>query len=169
MRQFVTIFAVVANLTLLDAIVKESAVYFLKAKATITVLPRFFSLAYVENRGCAWGMFQGHVWPLAIFGIAIFALLVWKRKTFFYSALQRSNSKSLRFLLGFAECLIYSGIIGNLIDRFYRGYVIDMFDFHWDTHHFPCFNCADSYLTVGWIILLAVNLFIGDGKKESVK
>ena len=51
--------AAVANLVLADAVVKELSAGFLKAKSAIAVIPGFFNLAYVENRGCAWGMFQG--------------------------------------------------------------------------------------------------------------
>ena len=77
--------AVVAALNLLavDAVVKEVSVARLKGAAAVPVIPGFFDLAYVENRGCAWGMFQGHVWPLAVFGLAALAFLVWKRRSFF--------------------------------------------------------------------------------------
>ena len=41
------------------------------------------------------------------------------------------------------------------IDRVFRGYVIDMFDFHWGPHHFPCFNLADTLIcvSVGLLVL----------------
>jgi len=143
MRRFVITFAAVANLVLADAVVKEIAAHALKGKAAISVIPGFFDLAYVENRGCAWGMFQGSVWPLAAFGVAALAFLVWKRRAVFGDA-------------WLAPILLYAGIIGNLIDRVVRGYVIDMFDFHWKSaYHFPCFNVADVCICVaaGLIIL----------------
>ena len=54
-----------------------------------------------------------------------------------------------------AEALLYAGILGNVIDRLFRGYVIDMLDFHWGPHHFPCFNLADTFIcvSVGLMIL----------------
>ena len=70
MRRFVTIFAVVANLALADAITKEIAAARLKGAAAVSVIPGFFDLAYVENRGAAWGIFQGRVGPLAAFAVA---------------------------------------------------------------------------------------------------
>ena len=45
-------------------------------------------------------------------------------------------------------------IIGNVIDRLFRGYVIDMFDFHWGVHHYPCFNVADVLICVSVGLLL---------------
>jgi signal peptidase II len=53
-----------------------------------------------------------------------------------------------------AEHLLYAGIIGNLIDRVYYRFVVDMFDFHWGVHHFPCFNVADSCITAAAFILI---------------
>ena len=143
--------AVVAALNLLavDAVVKEISVARLKGAAAVSVIPGVFDLAYVENRGCAWGLFQGQVWPLAAFAAVAFALLVWKRKSVF--------PRGVWGLV--AEHLLYAGILGNLIDRLYYRFVVDMFDFHWGVHHFPCFNVADSCITVAAGILIACSLF----------
>ena len=143
-KRFLTLFAVVATLVLADAITKELAAEYLKGSAAVSVIPNLFNLAYVENRGCAWGMFQGQVWPLAIFGLVALAFLIWKRKSVFGSGR----------LAAIVEPLLYAGIIGNVIDRFFRGFVIDMFDFHWGIHHYPCFNVADS------LICIAVGLML---------
>ena len=51
-----------------------------------------------------------------------------------------------------------AGIVGNVIDRLFRGFVIDMFDFHWGVHHFPCFNIADSCICVAVGLLLLMSL-----------
>lgn len=144
MHRFWATLAVVANLVLVDAVVKELAAGFLKGAAAVSVIPGFFNLAYVENRGCAWGLFQGRVWPLAVFGIAALAFLIWKRKSVF------GGGKCAAV----AECLLYAGIVGNLIDRIARGYVIDMFDVHWGVHHFPCFNVADSCICIAAGLLI---------------
>ena len=144
MRTFVTIFAVVANLALADAITKEIAAARLKGAAAVSVIPGFFNLAYVENRGAAWGIFQGRVGPLAAFAVVALAVLVWKRRDLFMT-----ESSGWRRAAGrFAEWFVYAGIVGNLLDRVVRGYVIDFLDFHWGVHHFPCFNLADVYICV---------------------
>jgi signal peptidase II len=144
-RRLILTLVVAIHLVLVDALVKEFAVVRLKDEAAISVIPGFFDLAYVENRGCAWGMFQGQVWPLAVFGALALAVIIWKRKEFF------GEGKAAAV----AEVLLYAGIIGNLIDRVFRGYVIDFLDFHWYSHHFPCFNLADSFICIaaGMMIL----------------
>ena len=150
MKRLLITVAVVLNLVLADAVVKELACGLLGPAAsngprTVEVVPGLFNLAYVENRGCAWGMLQGRVWPLAAFGLAALAVLVWKRRSFFGPGR----------LAAAAEPLLYAGITGNLIDRVFRGHVVDMFDFHWGIHHFPCFNIADSLIciSVGMLVL----------------
>lgn len=156
MKRLVIIFAVALNLVLADAVVKELAAGFLKGAAAVEVIPGFFNLAYVENRGCAWGMLQGQVWPLAVFAAAAFAFLVWKRKSVF------GEGRLART----AETLLYAGIVGNLIDRAFRGYVIDMFDFHWRTYHFPCFNIADICISAAAVLMMATAFFPATGNKN---
>ena len=163
MKRFLILFAVVANLVLADAITKELAAGYLKGSAAVSVIPNLFNLAYVENRGCAWGMFQGQIWPLAVFGLVALAFLIWKRKSVFSS----STSTSFLHLSAIAEPLLYAGIIGNVIDRLFRGYVVDMFDFHWGVHHFPCFNVADSLICIAVGLMLLASLF--EGRKKQAK
>ena len=155
-KRFLILFAAVSNLVLADAVIKELAAGYLKDAAAISVIPGLFNLAYVENRGCAWGMFQGQVWPLAIFGLVALAFLIWKRRSIF--TFQTSKPSKLPNLGTVAEPLLYAGIIGNVIDRLFRGYVIDMFDFHWGIHHFPCFNLADSCICVAVGLLLLASI-----------
>ena len=149
MRRLLVTAAVVLNLVLADAVAKELARGLLGPSAergprVVKVVPGFFDLAYVENRGCAWGLLQGRVWPLAAFGAAALAFLVWRRKDVFAPGR----------LAAAAEPLLYAGIVGNLVDRVFRGYVIDMLDFHWGPHHFPCFNLADTLICVAVGLLM---------------
>ena len=156
MRRFLIVFAVVANLVLVDAVSKEIAAALLKGRAAVSVIPGLFSLAYVENRGCAWGMLQGHVWPLAIFAFFALGVMVWKRKPIFPPGGWGAA----------AEVMLYAGVIGNLVDRLSRGCVVDMFDFHWGVHHFPVFNVADSFITVAAAILIVHGLFAKSGSPK---
>ncbi|MCR5750733.1 MAG: signal peptidase II [Kiritimatiellae bacterium] len=153
MRRLLLVFAAVANILLADALTKELAAGYLKGSAAVSVIDGFFNLAYVENRGCAWGMLQGQSWPLAAFGVLALALLVWKRQSVFFEPGRTGWGRGLGAV---AEPLLYAGIVGNLIDRVFRGYVIDFLDFHWgEAYHFPCFNIADVCITLAAAFLLA--------------
>ena len=159
MKRALILFAAVAHLVLLDAVVKELAAGYLKGSAAVSVIPGLFNLAYVENRGCAWGLFQGQVWPLAVFGLVALAFLIWKRKSVFGGREAEDGRRCLARLSAVAEPLLYAGIVGNVIDRMFRGHVIDMFDFHWGVHHFPCFNVADSLICIAVGLMLLASLF----------
>ena len=143
------------NLLLADAVVKEASVARLKGVEPVAVVPGLFSLAYVENRGCAWGMFQGHVWPLAAFGLLALAFLAWRRADMFGAG---QPADAAAWAAAAAEPLLYAGIAGNVVDRLFRGFVVDMFDAHWGVRHFPCFNLADSYITIAVALLLLAPL-----------
>ncbi len=156
LRRIILFSAAVVNLLLVDQFVKAASVSCLSGNPSVEVIPDLFNLTYVENRGCAWGMLQGHVWPLAVFSIIVMGLLVWKRKSIF----PRGGLGVL------AEILLYAGILGNMLDRLVRGCVVDMFDFHWGVHHFPVFNVADSYITVAAALMLILGFFQKDGQKQ---
>ena len=144
LKRFVFSFAAVMNLLLLDQVVKEFAVRRLKGESAVPVIPNLFNLGYVENRGMAWGLMQGYVWPLAIFACLAIIVLVWKRRAIFPAGAVGT----------IAELLLHAGILGNLIDRLARGCVVDMFDFYWGVHHFPCFNLADTFITIAAGLLI---------------
>ncbi len=151
------------HLLVIDALTKELAIHHL-AGGSVPVIPGFFNLTYVENRGCAWGMFQGQVWPLAVFAISVMALLVWRRKDFFITEGPSWCVKASCV----AETLLYAGIIGNLIDRVWRGYVVDFLDFHWgDAYHFPCFNVADILITCSAFLLIFLSFAAAKHEKKS--
>jgi signal peptidase II len=64
--------------------------------------------------------------------------------------------------------LIVGGAVGNVIDRVFRGHVVDFLSFHWDRWFFPAFNVADSAITVGAVILLVESFFEGRRKKKII-
>jgi signal peptidase II len=59
-----------------------------------------------------------------------------------------------RFWLQTPLSLVMGGAIGNLIDRWRHGYVIDFVDVYWKSYHWPMFNVADSAISVGVCLLL---------------
>lgn len=157
MKRLLIVALAVANLLSLDLVTKKFAAGCLKGSAAVSVIDGFFDFAYVENRGCAWGMFQGHVWPLAVFGLAALVFLVWKRREIFASSR----------ISQIAEPLLYAGILGNLIDRVGRGYVIDFVDLHWGrAYRFPCFNVADVCITLAAAFLLIASLRTKKGSHD---
>ena len=111
----------------------------------------FFRLTHTHNTGSAFGLFQGHNFPLilvAIFGVGVLVLV-------YYSQKRRTN------LLRVSLALQIGGALGNLIDRVRLGHVTDFLD----VGPWPVFNIADSSIVVGLVILGWI--FLGPGNRVS--
>ncbi|SDI42104.1 signal peptidase II [Streptococcus equinus] len=104
-------------------------------------LPGIFSLTYLRNYGAAFSILQNQQWFFTVITFAVVGAACY----YFVKNLQGN------FCLLFGLLLIISGGLGNFIDRVRLGYVVDMV--HLDFMNFAIFNVADSYLTVGVIIL----------------
>lgn len=115
----------------------------------LSVIPGFFNIVLVKNRGIAFGILnqmKPGLFPIFLLAAMIAAIGV---ILFFFWA--RKNQTWV--LIGLS--LILGGAVGNLIDRVRLGYVIDFLDFFLAGHHWPAFNVADSAVTVGtfWLLL----------------
>lgn len=91
--------------------------------------------------GAGFGIMQNQVLLLILISIAVLVGIIWYRK-----------KMQIQEIIPFA--LITGGLIGNLIDRIFRGHVIDFLDFFITTHHWPAFNIADIALVVGVGLLI---------------
>ena len=108
------------------------------------VLGNFFRLTYIHNPGAAFGLNMGS--PLLHTAFAFLALGV---LIYLYRSLT-ANERLLRLAL----CLVLGGAVGNIIDRLYLGKVVDFFDFGLGDLRWPIFNFADSFVTVGVLLLI---------------
>lgn len=142
-RQWLLPFVVVL-VVLLDQISKWIVILSLLENQSIAMIPGFFHLTLIHNKGIAFGLFHEGAWLLlaAIFlGILVLIFLAYK-----------TRQESFLFRMSFA--FVLGGAIGNLIDRLARGAVVDFLDFRiW-----PVFNLADSFITVGVFILIVTLL-----------
>lgn len=137
----------------LDRISKVWVLSYLKPKVNIDILP-FFKLTYVQNTGAAFGSFQnGNTALIFVSLIILFALIKYRKEIF---VLGKIASYGWLFIVG--------GALGNLYDRIFIGYVIDFINFVvW-----PVFNVADSFITVG-AIMLALCIFKDEYRKFKQK
>jgi len=76
------------------------------------------------------------------------------------------KTRNTHFLHCLSYSLIFAGAVGNLIDRFSMNYVVDFFDFFWESHHFAAFNIADSSISIAAGILIFELLFLQNKKEE---
>lgn len=141
-----------------DQITKYLAVKYLSIRATLPIWEGVFHLTYSENTGAAFGILKGHRWVFLVFStIAICVLTVYLFRGISYLSDKREDGSypPLAPLGGVAIAMIVSGGIGNMIDRTLAGYVVDFIDVR--LINFAYFNIADSFVTVG-ALLLGVHL-----------
>lgn len=125
---------------------------------SITLIPNILSLNYVENIGGAFGILMTRIFLIGVnltIIVTVWKLMVSKKYQFGHNA-----------KLGMA--LIIAGGIGNVIDRIFRGYVIDYIDIS-EMFNYPVFNFADICIVVGVIIVMVTILINTVKSQESVK
>ena len=129
----------------------------MESDEVIHVIGDFLRIVHVENSGAAFGLFEGSRRFLLIFPAVIIAGAV-------YLIFRDLGSDLKGRLSKVSLALVASGGIGNMIDRFARGSVIDFLDFHWqEVYHYPSFNVADMAISVGVCLYVAYAFF---GKKK---
>ena len=133
-------------LVAVDQLTKLYALNVVKPNGTITVIDNFYYFVYVENRGAAFGMLQNRQWFFIIVTLIIFAV--------FAVVLYRYKIEGKLFFAAFV--LVVGGGIGNLIDRIFRGYVVDFLQFSFFA---PVCNLADYFITVGAALLIISVMF----------
>jgi len=143
-------FLTVVLLTALDQITKLWAVKSLRPFGEIPIIEGVFNLRYVENTGAAFSILQGKTILLTVIPIVACVFMV-------YILLTKKISSRLG---SWGITLILSGALGNLIDRIFRGAVVDMFDF--ELINFPVFNVADICVTVGAVLFFIYAIFFYD-------
>lgn len=108
-----------------------------------------FSLNYIQNLGAAWGMFSAYPKTLVIFRIGVISLLM-----VYLLFINKEKSKFFPLLL------VGTGAIGNIIDFFLYGHVVDMLHFRFWGYTPFIFNLADSMISIGIGWLLLVNFIL---------
>lgn len=134
----------------LDQFTKFLAVKYLKEQKPFIIWENVFELRYLENRGAAFGIMQGQKLFFVIFTSIALVGIVW-----FY--LKKIPADKKYFFLDVISILLFSGAIGNLIDRVSLNYVVDFFYFV--LIDFPIFNVADIYVTVAAFAMFGLGLF----------
>ncbi len=128
---------------------------------SINIFKGFFQIFYAKNSGAIWGLFHNHsnsIIPKIITLTSTIAVLI---LIFFFLKVNPKHKLellSLSFIIG--------GAIGNIIDRIHQGFVVDFLDFHINSYHWPTFNIADSFITIG-VIILAISIWKGKKSQQN--
>lgn len=136
-------FILISILVTVDQIIKWISRTKLEKFESYPVIDGFFHFTYIENRGAAFGILQDKTWFFVLITLLVIGYMIY---------FTQKNKKNIDKKLIFVLSLITAGAIGNLIDRIWLGFVVDMFDFRgiWQF----VFNFADACVVVGGILLI---------------
>ncbi|WDD36274.1 signal peptidase II (plasmid) [Nostoc sp. UHCC 0926] len=131
---------------ILDQLTKYLVAQTFSFGQTLPLLPGVFHLTYVSNTGAAFSLLSGKIEWLRWFSLGFSLALM---ASAWFSSMR---TKEVQFGLGF----LLAGTLGNTVDRFLLGYIIDFLDFR--LTNLPVFNLADLLITMG-IAFMFVNFF----------
>ena len=144
-------FIIIVSTVILDQLTKwwASASLATIPTGSLTLLPGILELRYVENRGAAFSM----MWGKTSFFITVSAIVV-TLLTFYLIRYRASENLITRI----AIASVIGGALGNMIDRIFHGYVVDMINPLFV--RFAVFNVADIFVTCGTILLVFLLAFV---------
>lgn len=146
----------IAGILILDRVTKIAVEQLLALHQSVPVIRGFFHITLVHNTGAAFGLFRNWVILLALVSVCVLSFL--------WVSMVKAHATPRLSAYRLPLALVFGGALGNLVDRIFRGYVIDFIDWRiW-----PVFNIADSAITVG-AVLLAVSLIRDDLRERNIK
>jgi signal peptidase II len=151
MKRHLPFLGLIAGLVALDQAAKAVVIKLIPFYGNVSVIPGFFAISHIHNRGAIFGTFDRSGSPIVTILLAaasLFALVMVVVYFFRTPASQMGMKVSL--------ALIMAGALGNFIDRIGRGYVVDFMEFHVRRAYFPTFNVADSCITIGALLLILI-------------
>ena len=144
----------VALLVGLDQLTKYLVITNVKPVDAVPVIDNILQFRYVENTGAAFSILSEKTWLLSLVtGVLIVGALV-------YLFVTKPKSK----LLITSIILVVSGGLGNLVDRLFRGYVVDFIEYLF--MEYAVYNFADILVTIG-AVLLVIAIFLDKGETDA--
>lgn len=130
-------------LLIIDQVIKWIAI---ASNINLVLIPNVLELNIVQNTGGAFGIGQGNIGTFIITNIIVLGIIIR-----FICIQKDMMDKQTMYIL----FIILAGGFGNVIDRLFRGYVVDFINI-FPAINFPRFNLADMYITLGWVALAFV-------------
>lgn len=155
-QKFLVVALISALVIGLDQYTKHLVVTSMPLYGRIELIPGVLDLIHIRNPGIAFGLLKqfGSQYKLA-------AMLLVSAVALVLLAVLVTQVKKNQKLQLLCLSLILGGAVGNLIDRFRLGEVVDFIDAHWrNLYHWPAFNVADSAITVGIVLMLLDELVL---------
>lgn len=113
---------------------------------------KILNIIFIKNYGLIFGLYENEkIWNYIFFNIVNIIFLIILILLIYYFYINKTLKKNFEIFM------FISGFIGNTIDRIKYGYIIDFFDLHYKSLHFPTFNISDINIVFGYIIFFYKN------------
>jgi signal peptidase II len=160
-NKYLWVGSIIGTVLVLDQITKYVIQTHVRLNDSIAVVPGFFNITHVRNKGAAFGILSTlpEFWRSAFF-ITVTLVAV--------AAISALIMKTHERLLVYAFSLIAGGAIGNVVDRIRYGEVVDFIQWYVKLYYWPSFNVADSAISIG-VVLLAFEMLFGTSIKSQAQ
>ncbi len=139
------------GLSFLWIILDQLSKYFITIKMdlyqSINIIAPYIKITYIYNKGAAWGILNNQLYIISLIGILILRYII----KYLYKI-----KEQLTIPLIIAFSFLLGGLVGNLIDRLFLGYVIDFIDILIFNYNYPVFNLADCFIVIGTILIIII-------------
>lgn len=135
---------IISTITLIiDQLSKNLIDAYILLNESINIIPNIFNITNVNNYGAAWSLFNNKTYFLIGITLVVLIMLIRYVNTF---------KENTRNIISFG--LLFGGIMGNLIDRLFLGYVRDFISINIFSYNFPVFNISDISIVIGTLLLI---------------
>jgi signal peptidase II len=148
-RKYIITALVAFSVVIVDQCTKYYIIKTIPLHSSLDILKNYLAIVHIRNKGIAFGLLAGQGSGIRLVLLIITSLLA---VGFIFYLLKTLSDKQRYAIVTLS--LILGGAIGNLADRIRLGEVVDFIDLHWYRYHWPAFNCADSAISIGLVLLL---------------
>ena len=153
-NKYLFLFVISNALIIIDQYTKFMVSLHIPLNYSVNVVAGFFNLTHIRNSGVAFGIFSeqnSELKPYLLIFVSIIAIIA------ILVIFHQTDREKKMVQTGLV--LVFSGAIGNLIDRVLHKEVIDFIDIFFENQHWPAFNIADACITIG-VVLLAADMLV---------
>ena len=161
MKRFLPYLTLIFSILMLDQLSKILILRSIPKGTSRVVIPGFFNLSHVQNRGAIFGFFNQSGSPAVFLALTAASLVALGLVAYYFFRVPDGDR-----LLKITLALILGGALGNQLDRVFRGYVVDFLEIYVGSFHWPSFNMADSCISIGAVLLVYI-FFFRKGQKCS--
>lgn len=151
-KKYLWVSFIIGVILLLDQVTKYIIEKHVRQYEVISIIPGFFNVTHVRNKGAAFSLFANAPESFRSFFFAVVTIVA---VVVIVLLIRKAHER----LLIVALSLIAGGAVGNLVDRVRYGEVVDFIQWYVKSYYWPSFNVADSAITVG-VCLLAVDMLL---------